>query len=198
MGDNVITVEVTAQDGTTTRTYTVTVKRPATVSTNPRLDKLVLSNVDIGIGVGRGAYNHAAYLPWEGTVDPSVSETTVTPEPSHIASSYIVKIGGVEDSDHTVSLAMGSNTITIEVTAEDGVTTESYTATVTRSAANAPATGAPTISGTAQVGQTLTAITSGISDSDGLTNVTYSYQWLADDAEMTTGYEFHVYGPVIG
>ena len=49
---------------------------------------------------------------------------------------------------------------------------------------NTPATGAPTISGTAQVGQTLTADTSGISDADGLDNVSYGYQWLADDAEI--------------
>ena len=45
-------------------------------------------------------------------------------------------------------------------------------------------TPAPIISGTAQVGQTLTASTSGISDPDGLTNTTYSYQWLADDTEI--------------
>ena len=44
---------------------------------------------------------------------------------------------------------------------------------------NSPATGAPTISGTAQVGQTLTADTSGIADADGLTNATFTYQWLA-------------------
>ena len=44
---------------------------------------------------------------------------------------------------------------------------------------NNPATGYPTITGTAQVGQTLTASTSGISDADGLTNVVYSYQWLS-------------------
>ena len=185
VGDNVITVEVTAQNGTSTRTYTVTVKRPATVSTNARLYKLVLSDVNIGLGVGRGAYNQAAYLPWEGTVGPSVSETTVTPEPWHIGSSYIVKIGDVEYSDHTVPLAIGINTITIEVTAEDGVTTESYTATVTRSAANSPATGAPTISGTAQVGQTLTAnMASSIFDADGLSAPGYSYQWLADDTNI--------------
>ena len=42
---------------------------------------------------------------------------------------------------------------------------------------NSPATGAPTISGTAQVGQTLTAGTSGISDADGMTNPSFSYQW---------------------
>ena len=34
------------------------------------------------------------------------------------------------------------------------------------------------------VGQTLTADTSGIADTDGLTNVIYSYQWLADDADI--------------
>ena len=49
---------------------------------------------------------------------------------------------------------------------------------------NSPATGAPTISGTAQVGETLTANTSAIEDADGLDNVAYSYQWLADDAEV--------------
>ena len=51
---------------------------------------------------------------------------------------------------------------------------------------NTPATGAPTISGTAQVGETLTADTSGIADDDGLTSVTYSYQWLADGAGISS------------
>ena len=50
---------------------------------------------------------------------------------------------------------------------------------------NTPATGQPTISGMAQVGETLTADTSGISDVDGLSSVSYSYQWLADDAAIT-------------
>ena len=49
---------------------------------------------------------------------------------------------------------------------------------------NSPATGAPTINGTAQVGQTLTADTSGVSDADGLSNVQYEYQWLADDSDI--------------
>ena len=49
---------------------------------------------------------------------------------------------------------------------------------------NTPAAGAPSITGTAQVGQTLTASTSDISDDDDLINVSYSYQWLADDAEI--------------
>ena len=43
-------------------------------------------------------------------------------------------------------------------------------------AANSPATGAPTISGTGQVDETLTASTSGIADADGLDNAVFSYQ----------------------
>ena len=50
---------------------------------------------------------------------------------------------------------------------------------------NSAANGAPTITGTAGVGETLTAGTSGISDSDGLTNATFTYQWLADDAAIS-------------
>ena len=49
---------------------------------------------------------------------------------------------------------------------------------------NSAATGAPTINGTAQVGEALTASTLGISDADGLANASYSYQWLADDADI--------------
>ena len=49
---------------------------------------------------------------------------------------------------------------------------------------NSPATGAPTISGTAQVGETLTANTSSIADADGLDNATFAHQWLADNSEI--------------
>ena len=58
------------------------------------------------------------------------------------------------------------------------------TSTADAGSENTQATGVLTISGTSQVGQTLTADTSGIADTDGLTNVTYSYQWLADDTEI--------------
>ena len=49
-------------------------------------------------------------------------------------------------------------------------------------ASNIAATGQPAISGTAQVGETLTAVTSGISDENGLDNASFSYQWLRNDA----------------
>ena len=46
---------------------------------------------------------------------------------------------------------------------------------------NTAATGAPTITGTAQVGETLTASTTGIADANGLTSPTYTYQWIRVD-----------------
>ena len=45
------------------------------------------------------------------------------------------------------------------------------------------ATGAPTITGTAAVGQPLAVDLTGIADADGLTNVSYSYQWVRVDAD---------------
>ena len=45
---------------------------------------------------------------------------------------------------------------------------------------NSPATGLPTISGIAQVGETLTVDTSGIDDADGISNATFSYQWIPE------------------
>ena len=43
---------------------------------------------------------------------------------------------------------------------------------------NSAATGQPTITGTVEVGQTLTADTSAISDGNGLTSVAFSHQWV--------------------
>ena len=58
---------------------------------------------------------------------------------------------------------------------------QAKTITVKLRTLNNPATGAPTISGTAQVGETLTAATSGIMDADGLTSPGYTYQWIRVD-----------------
>ena len=63
------------------------------------------------------------------------------------------------------------------------------TAEIEAQPANTPATGVPTISGTPQVGQTLTADTSAtgvIGDADGLANVSYAYQWIRTDGGTDT------------
>ena len=71
----------------------------------------------------------------------------------------------------------------------EGVWTEytniSYRMSIAGVITDSPPTGAPSISGMAQVGVTLTADTSGIMDVNGLDTVTYSYQWIrVDGAEM--------------
>ena len=50
---------------------------------------------------------------------------------------------------------------------------------------NTPATGQPTIAGTVETGETLTAATSSISDDNGLANAAFAYQWIhtATDSE---------------
>ena len=50
---------------------------------------------------------------------------------------------------------------------------------------NSPATGAPVINGTAQVGETLTVDPSRIADADGLSDASFTYQWLAGDADIS-------------
>ena len=50
-----------------------------------------------------------------------------------------------------------------------------------RAPSNSAPTGLPTITGTPQVDQTLTANTSSIHDGDGLDSVSYSYQWIRSD-----------------
>ena len=72
----------------------------------------------------------------------------------------------------------------------DGVGKIKITGTA-KTSTNTPATGAPTITGTAQVGQTLTAGTTAIMDADGLTTASgYTYQWIrvaTDNTETNIG-----------
>ena len=98
-------------------------------------------------------------------------------------------IQGATNSTYTLVEADEGKAIKVRVSftddgGNDETPTSAATATV-EAAPNSPATGAPTISGTAQVGETLTADTSGISDADGLTGVTHSYQWLAGDSDIS-------------
>ena len=67
---------------------------------------------------------------------------------------------------------------------EETLTSGATATVVAATQPNNPATGAPTISGAAQVGETLTADTSGIADEDGLSNPTFKYEWLAYDTAI--------------
>ena len=127
-------------------------------------------------------------------VDNAVTTVTLTAMTTDDGASVnAVTLGGIAiaDTDFTdgitvPSLLVDDNDIVVTVTAENG-DTRTYTLTVTRqTAVNNPATGAPAISGTAQVGQTLTAATTDIADADGLANPSYDYQWVRVDGSSET------------
>ena len=85
-------------------------------------------------------------------------------------------------------LVVGENTFKVKVTAEDTMTTDTYTVVVTRAASNTATTGTPSIDGTPQVGMVLTAAKGTLADFDGTTKAdngdtgyAYSYQWVRVD-----------------
>ena len=98
------------------------------------------------------------------------------------------EIPGATDDAYALTDADEGRSIRLRVAFLDDAGNERILTTAPTSAVapvpNTPATGLPTISGTVRAGETLTADTSGIDDEDGLTNVIFSYQWLADDAEI--------------
>ena len=98
-------------------------------------------------------------------------------------------IDGATGSNHTLTTSQQGQTVQVRVSfTDDRNNAETLTSGATATVAakpNSPATGLPTISGTVQVGETLTASTSDIADQDGLDNATFSYQWLADDSAIT-------------
>ena len=99
-------------------------------------------------------------------------------------------ISGQTGSTYTLVSADVGKTIKVRVGFTDDLGHEenlvSAATTAVQPRPNTPATGAPTISGTAQVGETLTVDVSGITDADGLTNVSYTYQWSANDGTTDT------------
>ncbi len=139
VGGNTITVKVTAENGTTKKSYTITLTRAE--SSNADLSDLTLP----------GAALTPSFLPgtYKASVDYSVNSVTVTPTVSDAVyaaaqvslynGSGVLVVGPIAVPSGTTSptlpLAVGSNTVTVLVTAQDG-TTKMYTVTVTRGASS--------------------------------------------------------------
>ena len=104
----------------------MTVTRAEPPSTDASLSSLALSGVTLAPAFAAGTYAYTA------SVDNDVTEATITPTANDDGATYTIKLGGVTDADGTISLAVGDNVITVEVTAEDGSTAKAYTLTVTR------------------------------------------------------------------
>ena len=106
---------------------------PVSLSTDATLRGLTLSGVDFGT-FASDTESYSATVPYR------LNQTAVIPTVNHSGARYVTKRGGVTDADGTVSLAVGSNVISVVVTAEDGSTTKTYTVSVTRAAPSTDAT----------------------------------------------------------
>ena len=137
VGANTITVQVTAEDGTTPRTYTVTVTR---TSADATLSALALWDASDDSSIALSPAFASSITSYTASVANRVDEITIAPTTTNNAASIAYLDGSdtaISDADTTkngqqVSLAVGANTIKVQVTAADGVTPQTYTVTVTR------------------------------------------------------------------
>jgi gliding motility-associated-like protein len=125
-GSNTITIVVTGTDGTSTNTYTITATRA--VSANADLSNLAISSGTLTPAFG------AATTSYTASVANSVSSITITPTVADANSSIMVNgttvVSG--NASGSIALAVGDNTITTAITAQNGTTIKNYTVTVTR------------------------------------------------------------------
>ena len=117
---------VTTTDNTATKTYTIDVRRQ---SSDANLSALALSGMALSPAFDPATTSYSAVF------GAGVTSTAVAAVTADAGATVVVKLGGVIDLDGTVALGAGANTVTVEVTAEDG-TTRVYTVTATRAAAN--------------------------------------------------------------
>jgi gliding motility-associated-like protein len=129
VGANVININVTAADGVTTKSYTVTITRAASNIANLRLLELVPAATRAMVS-GPADYNYTASVPFSTAgiqVKPTATDTTA-----------VIKVMGAtvrsEALSGVIPLNVGANTINITATAADGITTKTYAITVTRAA----------------------------------------------------------------
>ncbi|MBB3058764.1 cadherin-like beta sandwich domain-containing protein, partial [Mucilaginibacter gotjawali] len=116
-GTNAITTVVTARDGTTTKTYTVTITRVALTNAD-------LANLAVSAGTLTPAFTTAT-TSYTASVPNSVTSVTVTPTTADATAT--VTVNGIPVNSGIASgaipLSVGPNTITTVSTAQDGVTT---------------------------------------------------------------------------
>ena len=135
-----------------------------------------------GHGIGRGAVEIMS-LPTHGTGVLQTYGTNISI--GGLFARNNIEVGELAYTPPADANGVDYASFTFRVEDADGLTSPTYTMTITVTAVNDPPTGQPTISGTALVGQTLTADTSDIEDVDGLVGVSYRYQWIRVDGAGT-------------
>ena len=128
VGSNIFTIVVTALSGAT-QTYTLTVNRASTVSSDATLGNLTLSS-----GILSPTFSSGVLL-YTTTVSPDTGSITVTPTVDNINATVTVNKTSVTSGtpSNPITLNPGSNTITIVVTAQNGANQETYVVQIFRS-----------------------------------------------------------------
>lgn len=126
VGANSITVAITAEDGVTTTSRTITVTRAA--------PDLRLADLAVGDGALSPSFDSETDA-YTLTVPYLVAELDV--EASAVVPAWVLEIDGVLTDASTIPLAVGTRTVTITVTALYGESRD-YTITVTRGHAPVP------------------------------------------------------------
>lgn len=128
VGSNSIPVVVT--NGTTTKTYTITVTR----AVSAYLSGLVINNT-VGAPIGlTPAFSGHTLTGYTSSVDFTTSSITIIPTPEDSAATVSVTVNGtvLTGTQPTANLNLGDNNIIIQVKARDNSVTNQYTVTVTR------------------------------------------------------------------
>ena len=196
VGENVIVVTVTAEDGSTTQTYTVTVTRGETANTVPTAaDNTVTTDEDMAYTFAAADFNFDD----TDSGDALASVTLVT-----LPAAGALELGGAPVTEDEVVAAADIGTLvftpaanangsayasfTFKVSDGTDESASAYTMTVDVTPVNDAATGAPEITGTARVGEELTATIGTIADEDGLPGTfpdDYTFQWVRVDTANT-------------
>ncbi|WP_167397393.1 cadherin-like beta sandwich domain-containing protein [Lysinibacillus mangiferihumi] len=121
VGSNIIPIVVTAQDGRTKKTYTLTVVR--LTSTDASLKALTINHGTLSPAFSANQEMYTVQ------VEHAVSSIQITASPTNDGAKVAVNN---KTSSETVELVVGETTIPIVVTAQDGKTQKTYTLTVTR------------------------------------------------------------------
>mgnify|MGYP002771945449 FL=1 len=106
--------------------YKVTTVTAPTPSTDATLSALKLGNLSLSPAFTSAGITY--------TASTEAATTTITATPANAGAKIEVKVGTkVIENGKAATWADGENTVTINVTAEDGTTTKTYTVTVTKS-----------------------------------------------------------------
>lgn len=106
--------------------FKVTTVEAPTPSADATLSALKLGNLSLSPAFTSAGITY--------TASTEAATTTITATPANAGAKIEIKVGAkVIENGKAATWAEGENTVTINVTAEDGTTTKTYTVTVTKS-----------------------------------------------------------------